>query len=202
MASARQADDSTLRESAVPGVSDALVVVDVQNDFLPGGALAVPRGDEVVAPLNRWIARFESARRPIFATRDWHPADHLSFRAQGGIWPSHCVAGTPGARFAPALQLPATALVISKATGREEAYSGFSGTELAKRLSDAGVRRLFVGGLATDYCVLNTVLDARAAGFDVVVLGAAVRAVEVEPGDGARALERMRQADAVIMDEA
>lgn len=184
---------------AAIGAHDALLIVDVQNDFLPGGALAVQRGGEVIGPLNRWIARFELAGRPIVATRDWHPADHESFRSQGGTWPVHCVAGTPGAAFPPALELPASALVISKATSRKEAYSGFSGTGLAERLAHAGVRRLFVGGLATDYCVLNTVLDARAAGFEVIVLQDAVRAVDLAPDDGARALERMRLAGAVVM---
>lgn len=201
MTTACKDDDPMVQTSETIGARDALLIVDVQNDFLPGGALAVARGDEVIAPLNRWIARFEVTGRLIVATRDWHPTDHVSFRDQGGAWPIHCVAGTPGAAFALALELPATCMVISKATGREEAYSGFSGTGLARRLLDAGVRRLFVGGLATDYCILSTVLDARAAGFDVVVLEGAVRAVNLESGDGARALERMRQAGAAIMQE-
>jgi nicotinamidase/pyrazinamidase len=188
------------RASFVPGAGDALVVVDVQEDFLPGGALAVPRGDEVVAPLNEWLRVFEEAGRPIFATRDWHPRDHCSFAPQGGPWPAHCVAGTSGAAFAAALRLPASAIVISKATRRDaEALSGFSGTELGARLAAAGVRRVVVGGLATDYCVLATVLDARAAGFEVLVPVAAVRAVERAAGDGARALERMERAGARLL---
>ena len=181
-----------------PGRGDALILVDVQNDFLPGGALAVPKGDEVVAALNRYAALFASRQLPVFATRDWHPPDHCSFRAQHGPWPPHCVAGTPGAEFAPGLALPPHTAVVSKATtpGRD-AYSGFAGTELDAMLRAAGVRRLYVGGLATDYCVLNTVKDARAHGYEVVLLRDAIRAVEVHPGDGVRALEEMTQLGAV-----
>ena len=183
-----------------PQRGDALVIVDVQNDFLPGGALAVPHGDEVVPVLNRWIERFTARGLPVVATRDWHPPDHCSFRERGGPWPVHCVAGTEGAAFAPALRLPADALVISKATEPDrEAYSGFEGTDLAERLRGLGVRRLFVGGLATDYCVLSTVRDARREGFDVVLLEDAVRAVDVQPGDGARALEEMRRLGAELV---
>jgi len=172
--------------------ADALVVVDVQNDFVPGGSLAVPHGDEIVPVLNQYIFAFAAAGLPIFATRDWHPADHCSFKAQGGIWPPHCVAGTPGAGFAPALALPASAMIISKATERErDAYSGFAGTDLEARLRKVAATRLFVGGLATDYCVLNTVRDARALGFEVVLLADAVAAVNVAPGDGPRALAEM-----------
>lgn len=185
---------------AAPGAQDALVVVDVQNDFLPGGALGVPHGDEVIAPLNAVLRAFAAAGRPIFATRDWHPANHCSFQARGGPWPPHCVAGTPGAAFAAALELPAAAVVVSKAdTPERDAYSGFAGTDLGERLSALGVRRIVIGGLATDYCVLNTALDASAAGFQVVVLEDAVRAVDVAPGDGARALERMREAGAALL---
>lgn len=186
-------------ESFEPASGDALLIVDVQNDFLPGGSLAVPRGDEVVAPLNGWIARFAAAGLPVFATRDWHPPDHCSFQAQGGPWPPHCVAGTAGAEFAPALRLPAGAVGIAKATRAEaDAYSGFAGTDLAARLREAGVGRLFVGGLATDYCVVNTVIDALAAGFAVVLLAAAIRAVDVAPGDGERAIAAMAAAGAAV----
>lgn len=187
-----------------PGVvdlraDDALVVVDVQRDFLPGGALAVPDGDQVVPAINRYLKRFEREGRLVVLTRDWHPADHVSFRAQGGPWPPHCVAGTPGAGFAPGLDLPAMAQVVSKATRPDaEAYSGFEGTELAARLRQQGVKRLFVGGLATDYCVRATVLDALREGFEVWLLADAVRAVDVRPGDGERALRDMLQAGAGI----
>lgn len=182
-----------------PGLrpGDALVVVDVQRDFLPGGALAVAEGDQVVPVLNRYIARFEEAGLPTVFTRDWHPANHCSFRAQGGPWPPHCVAGSEGAAFAPGLAVPATVLVISKATTPEaDAYSGFQRTPLAQWLRDQGCRRLFIGGLATDYCVLETVRDALAAGFAAVLLRDAVRAVNLQPGDGARAEQAMREAGA------
>jgi nicotinamidase/pyrazinamidase len=182
-----------------PRTGDALLVSDVQNDFLPGGSLAVARGDEVIPCLNRWLAEFAAAGLPIFVTRDWHPPDHCSFHAQGGPWPPHCVAGTEGARFSPALALPATAAVVSKATTRErEAYSAFEGTDLDQRLRAAGVRRVFVGGLATDYCVLGTVRDAIARGYQAVVLPDAVRAVDVTPGDGGRALEEMGRLGAAL----
>lgn len=180
----------------VPG--DALVVVDVQNDFLPGGDLGVSRGDEVVPVLNRYISRFVALKLPVFATRDWHPANHCSFQTQGGPWPKHCVMFTDGANFAPALALPADAVVISKGSRADrEAYSGFEGTDLEEKLRAAKARRLFVGGLATDYCVLNTVRDARSRGFDVFVLCDAVRAVNVQPEDGRKAEEAMFRLGAV-----
>jgi len=172
--------------------ADALLIVDVQNDFVPGGSLAVPRGDEIVPVLNRYIEAFDAAGLPVFATRDWHPADHCSFKAQGGSWPSHCVAGTPGAAFARTLMLPESATIVSKATERaRDAYSGFAGTELEAKLRRIGALQLFVGGLATDYCVLSTVRDARALGFGVMLLTDAIRAVDVRQGDGARAEAEM-----------
>lgn len=178
---------------------DALIVVDVQRDFLPGGALGVPAGDAVVPVLNRAIAGFERAGLPVFYSRDWHPPDHCSFRAQGGPWPPHCIAGSEGAAFAPGLRKPEDAPVISKATTQgQDAYSAFQGTMLAQQLAAAGARRVFVGGLATDYCVKATVLDARANGFEVEVLCDAVRAVEVQPGDGERALREMLKSGAKL----
>jgi len=172
--------------------ADALVIVDVQNDFAPGGSLAVPHGDEVVPVLNRYVEAFDAAGLPVFATRDWHPADHCSFKARGGPWPSHCVAGTQGAGFVPDLALPASATSVSKAAERDrDAYSGFAGTGLEADLRRRGVKRVFVGGLATDYCVLNTVRDARGLGFEVVLLTDAVAAVNVTPGDGPKALAEM-----------
>lgn len=174
--------------------SDALIAVDVQNDFLPGGSLAVPQGDAVIPALNRYLAAFAARALPVFATRDWHPPNHCSFKAQGGIWPPHCVAGTSGAEFAPGLALPQTSVVISKAdTAAADSYSGFGGTDLAARLRACGATRLLIGGLATDYCVLNTVRDAIAAQFDVLLLVDAVRAVGVKPGDGERALAEMQR---------
>ena len=177
---------------------DAVLIVDVQVDFLPGGKLAVQQGDEVVPALNRYVALARRKEVPVFASRDWHPPDHCSFLAQGGPWPEHCVAGSPGAAFAPGLALPRDTVVISKATARDaDAYSAFQGTYLAQRLRALGVKRLLVGGLATDYCVLNTVLDARKEGFEVLLLADAIRTVDVKPGDGERAEREMRSAGAV-----
>jgi nicotinamidase/pyrazinamidase len=179
---------------------DALIAVDVQNDFLPGGSLAVPGGNGVVPVLNRYIALFSGSGLPVFATRDWHPPDHCSFRPQGGMWPLHCIAGAAGAAFPAALALPPDAQVISKADTREkDAYSGFEDTPLNSLLQSAGIRRVFVGGLATDYCVLNTVKDALRLGYTTFVAVDAVRAVDVQPGDGARALEEMRRLGAVAI---
>lgn len=187
-------DDRSLRPD------DSLIIVDVQNDFLPGGPLAVPEGDRVVPVLNRYIARFSDRGLSIVATRDWHPPNHCSFRSQGGPWPPHCVAGTAGAALARQLHLPKTAIIISKATqAARDAYSGFAGTDLEAYLRGLGTKRLFVGGLATDYCVLNTVLDALQAGFRVMLLGDAVRAVDLNPDDGARAAETMRNQGAEVV---
>lgn len=181
----------------VPG--DALVLVDVQQDFLPGGHLGVADGDQVVAPLNRMVELFRARQLPVVATRDWHPLNHCSFHEQGGPWPPHCVQHTHGADWAPELALPADALIVSKGdAATQEAYSGFEGTDLTDRLHRAGVGRLFVGGLATDYCVLQTVLDARAQGYETLVLQDAIRAVDVEAGDGDRALQQMREAGAQL----
>ena len=158
-----------------PHAGDALLLIDVQQDFLPGGSLAVPNSARVIAPLRRCIDLFASRALPVFATRDWHPGDHCSFRTRGGPWPEHCVAGSAGAAFSPALRLPASAQVVSKGTlAAQEAYSGFTGTELERRLNGQAVRRLFIGGLATDYCVAETVQDARRRGFEVVVLRDAI----------------------------
>lgn len=183
-----------------PGQGDALIIVDVQDDFLPGGSLAVPNGDEVVSPLNTLIDTFESRGLPIFATRDWHPENHCSFEARGGPWPPHCIADSPGARFAADLRLPASATVVSKATTADkDAYSGFGDTELDVLLREADVQRVFIGGLATDYCVLNTVRDALSLGYEVMLVSDAVRPVEVEPGDGERALDEMCELGAIAV---
>lgn len=182
---------------------DALLLVDVQRDFCPGGSLPVADGDAVVPALNDWIDAARDAGCPIFASRDWHPADHVSFEARGGPWPSHCVQGTSGASFHPDLRLPQEAIVVSKATTPDsDVYSAFQGTELARLLRERGVRRLWVGGLATDYCVRASVLDALREGFEVAVIGNAVRAVNVDADDGARALEEMRRAGATVLEEA
>ena len=180
---------------------DALIVVDVQRDFLPGGSLAVRDGDRLVPVLNRCLRRFRAARLPIVATCDWHPPNHCSFAAQGGLWPPHCVQESPGAEFLEELELHADALLISKGSETDtDAYSGFDGTDLERCLRDASVRRVFVGGLATDYCVLATVKDALSSGFEVCVLGDAIRAVNVKPGDGDKALDAMLEAGAQIVE--
>jgi nicotinamidase/pyrazinamidase len=176
----------------VPKKGDALIVVDIQNDFLPGGSLAVPGGDEVVPVLNRYIDLFDSAALPVFATRDWHPPNHCSFKSQGGPWPPHCIQGTPGAAFAPGLKLPDNAIIISSATNPEyEAYSGFEGTNLAAQLREHQVKRVWIGGLATEYCVLSTVRDAVAEGFTTLWLRDASRAINVSPGDDLAAEREM-----------
>jgi nicotinamidase/pyrazinamidase len=182
------------------GSTDALVIVDVQNDFLPGGSLAVAEGERIIAPLNRVAAAFAEARQPVIATRDWHPVDHCSFAQQGGAWPIHCVGGTSGAAFPPGLQLPAKVTVISKAwTPTRDAYSGFDGTALGELLRRMRITRIYVGGLATDYCVLSTVRDALQLGFEVVLLVDCIRAVNVSPGDGERAVVEMRSLGAITM---
>ena len=176
------------------GAGDALLAEDVQNDFLPGGKLAVDGGDAVVPALNRYLGLAKKLGLPVYASRDWHPAQHCSFAAQGGPWPEHCVAGSPGAQFAPGFNLPRDAIVIDKAVNPQlEAYSSFEGTELAALLRRAGVRRLLIGGLATDYCVLHTVHDALASGFEVLLLRDAIKAVNVNPADGARAESEMQR---------
>ncbi len=176
---------------------DALVIVDVQNDFLPGGSLAVPEGDAVIPVLNRWIDAAEQAGIPVFFTRDWHPADHVSFAAQGGPWPPHCVQDTVGAAFDERLHVPADATVVSKATHPEaEAYSGFDATDLADMLRELDIERVFVGGLATDYCVRATVLDALHEGFEVRVVEPGIRGIGAETVGKARAA--MEDAGAVF----
>jgi nicotinamidase-related amidase len=175
-------------------MTTALLAVDVQNDFLPGGSLAVPGGDRVIAPLVRAAAEVDL----VVATRDWHPEHHCSFTPRGGAWPAHCVAGSDGARLAPEVDRVADA-IVSKGTRHDaDAYSGFDGTRLAELLRAHGVDTVLVGGLATDYCVRATVLDALRNGFRTVILASAVAAVDVTPGDGERALAELRAAGAEI----
>ena len=181
----------------VLGGGDALLIVDPQVDFLPGGSLGVPQGDAVLAPIHRLIDLYRTHGLPVYVSRDWHPALHCSVAGQGGPWPIHCVAGSDGARFAPGLQLD-DATVVSKATTVDvDAYSAFNGTGLADTLRERGIRRLVVCGLATDYCVLNTVLDGLAAGFEVLLATEAIRAVNVNADDGDRALVRMLEGGAI-----
>ncbi len=171
---------------------DALLVIDVQNDFLPGGALAVPSGDEVIHPINQYAERMVAAGGGVWATRDWHPADHCSFTENGGIWPPHCVQATSGAEFSESLSLPDGSVIVSKATEQDvDHYSGFGGTDLHEQLQGKGVERVFVAGLATDYCVLNTVKDALELGYQTFVLLEGIRAVDVNQGDGQKAIDEM-----------
>jgi nicotinamidase/pyrazinamidase len=177
------------------GPTDALLIVDPQVDFCPGGALAVPGGDRIFSAVNHAAALLEH----VVASRDWHPPGHISFQERGGPWPVHCLAGSPGASFHPALQAERIEHLVSKGTDPDmEAYSAFDGTDLAGWLHDKGVKRLFITGLATDYCVRASTLDARQEGFEVVVLEDAVAPVDVNPGDGERALAEMREAGATV----
>jgi nicotinamidase/pyrazinamidase len=184
-------------------MKDALLVVDVQNDFCPGGSLPVAEGAAVVPVLNQYMQRAVAAGIPIFASRDWHPAQTAHFREFGGQWPPHCVQGTPGAEFHPDLPLPDGAVVVSKGMNPvDEGYSLFEGRledgrDALTALRELGVTRVHVGGLATDYCVRATALDALAARFDVFLLEDAICAVEVQPGDGERAIKEMREAGAI-----
>ena len=180
----------------------ALIVVDVQNDFCPGGALAVPHGDEVIAPLNQLIEDFLERGEPVFKSRDWHPATTKHFAAYGGTWPVHCVQETKGAEFHPNLLDDIHIRVVSKGLGDEDCYSAFDETDLALQLERLGVEEVSVGGLATDYCVKNTVLDALRQGFKVKAITDAMRAVDLQPGDGERAIEEMRNAGAEIVEGA
>jgi nicotinamidase/pyrazinamidase len=186
---------------------DALLIVDFQNDFVPGGALPVPEGDRIAEPLGRLLDAFPL----VVATRDWHPRDHGSFRGvevdpdrwrgadPPSVWPVHCVQGTAGAELHPALDRSKIDLVVDKGQDPwSQGYSAFQDTGLAEILRGRGVDRLYVGGLATNYCVKNSVLDARERGFDVIVIEDAIRGVDIEPGDSQRAIEAMKEAGAVF----
>jgi nicotinamidase/pyrazinamidase len=186
-----------LQKNFSVGKTDALIIVDVQNDFCLGGALPVPEGDQVVPALNDYIKIFEKAKAGVFATRDWHPPNHVSFKAQGGPWPPHCVQNTKGAKFHPDLKLPSSTIVVSKAMNPlKENYSGFEGAELSNTLRKQGVVRVFVGGLATEYCVKSTVLDALKLSFEAVLLSDAIAGINAEPNDAAKAIDKMLKSGA------
>jgi nicotinamidase/pyrazinamidase len=178
----------------------ALIIADVQNDFCPGGALAVPHGDEIIPRLNELTKEFLDRGDVVVKSRDWHPPDTNHFITHGGTWPIHCVRNTPGAEFHPDLLDDPRIIVVSKGLGDGDNYSAFDRTDLAMTLRDRNVEEIWVGGLATDYCVKDTVLDGLKAGFKVVVLTDAMRAVDLRSGDGYRAIETMRQAGAQIID--
>ena len=179
-------------------MSRALIIVDYQNDFArPDGALSVPAGEEIAEAINAHVASGDYDL--VLATRDWHPADHGSFAAQGGPWPPHCVQDSDGAALHPALDTaPLDGIVDKGQDPGTEGYSGFEATELAERLREDDVTEVTIVGLATDYCVKHTALDALREGFAVRVDPAAVRGVEVEPGDSERALEELRAAGATV----
>lgn len=177
--------------------TDALILVDVQNDFYPGGALPVEEGDQVVPLLNRWIEAAREGGAYIIASREWHPPGHVSFRDRGGPWPPHCVQDTQGAAFHPAIRLPSDILVVSKGTDLDrDNYSAFQETGLADVLWRRGVRRVWVGGLALDVCVRATVLDALREGFEVHLIKGATRPVDRR--NGGRAIEEMRAAGCIV----
>ena len=175
---------------------EALIVVDMQRDFMPGGALPVPEGDRIIPRCNEYIRAFMGRGALIVATRDWHPENHISFREQGGPWPRHCVRGTEGAEFV--VELPADAVIISKATEPDrEAYSGFEGTKLAEILKKRGVKRVYICGVATEYCVKATALDAVKHGFETYLLRDAVKGIDEE--DEERALRELESAGVRIL---
>jgi nicotinamidase/pyrazinamidase len=181
----------------------ALIVVDVQNDFCPGGSLAVANGDAVVPPLNRLMKEFLDRGEPVFKTRDWHPASTKHFAAYGGTWPIHCVQNTPGAEFHQDLIDDPRITIVSKGIDESaDGYSGFDGTNLTEILHEQGVEEIWVGGLATDYCVKHTVLHGLNEGFAVKVLADAMLPVNVKPGDGEQAIAEMRAAGAEIVGSA
>ena len=180
-----------------PGAGDALLVIDMQRDFMSGGALPVAQSDALIPVINACMHRFDDRGLPVFATRDWHPPDHASFVTGGGPWPVHCVAGSDGARFAEGLAWPATLHIVNKGEQRDlPGYSAFEGTQLHAQLQRQGVQRLFVTGVATEYCVRASVLDALKLGYALVLLREGVRAVCAQ--DGERALHEMQQQGAIL----
>ena len=186
---------------------DALIIVDVQNDFCPGGSLPVSEGDKIVPVLNRYIENFTKAGLAVFATRDWHPERTSHFNTDGGPWPPHCIRGTEGAKFHASLALGSNVVILSKGMSPyADSYSGFQaanadGVTLGNLLRERGVERIFVGGLATDYCVKHTVLDGLKEGFKVVLLEDAIRGVNLNPDDSKQAIEEMVRAGAAKGDE-
>jgi len=183
-------------------VGDGLLLVDPQNDFCPGGSLPVADGDAVIPVLNSWASAAHRAGVPIFVSRDWHPPRTTHFKEYGGVWPPHCVMDTPGGEFHPDLRLPPSAVVVSKGMGEDEnAYSAFqardnAGVLLGALLHERDVHRLYVMGLATDYCVKASALDGLAGAFHVTLVREGVRAVNLQPEDGETALAEMRGAGA------
>jgi nicotinamidase/pyrazinamidase len=182
---------------AINGKKDAIIIVDVQKDFCPGGALPTPAGDKIIPTLNDYVKKFSKSKALIVATRDWHPPNHTSFKEYGGAWPPHCIQETKGAEFHPELSLPKNTKVVSKGSNpAKEAYSGFDGTDLDEELKSLGIKRLFIGGIATEYCVKNTVLDALRLGFETVLLVDAIQGIDADPDISKRAVEEMLESGA------
>ncbi|AJC72201.1 pyrazinamidase/nicotinamidase pxnc [Thermococcus guaymasensis DSM 11113] len=176
---------------------EALIVVDMQRDFMPGGALPVPEGDRIIPIVNECVRKFRERRALIVATRDWHPENHISFKERGGPWPRHCVQNTPGAEFV--VELPPDAVIISKAADPDkEAYSGFEGTNLAEILKEKGVKRVYVCGVATEYCVRATALDAVKYGFETYLLKDAIKGIN--PEDEKKTLEELQRAGVKLVE--
>jgi nicotinamidase/pyrazinamidase len=183
------------------GKNGALIIVDVQNDFCPGGALAVPDGDRVIPVLNQWIEAAVKAQVAIFATRDWHPPEHISFKARDGPWHPHCVQNTPGAELHGKLQLPDNAIIINKGFDPDhDSYSGFDRTDLDLRLRAAGAKSLWIGGLALDYCVMATAQDAAKRGYEVHVITAATRPIGTSHEEIQATLDQLRNAGVFLED--
>ena len=177
---------------------DALLIVDVQKDFCPGGALPVEAGDTIVPVINHWIDVAVSKGVPVYATRDWHPMEHLSFKEGGGLWPTHCIQDSDGAKFHQDLGLPSSTIIVTKGVRfDQDQNSAFDQTGLAVQFRKDGIRRVWVAGLAEDVCVLATVLDGRREGFDVVLLAHATRPITSEGSEKAR--QQMQDAGARIV---
>ncbi len=192
---------TSLDPNTVLAEDDALLVVDVQNDFCPGGALAVPDGDRILPVLNDWIDAADRLGLPIIASRDWHPEHHVSFEEREGPWPRHCVQNTPGAAFHPDLRLPDDADIVDKGdTPDHDDYSPFQATDLATLLHNVGVRRIWIGGLAEDVCVKASAIDAAKAGFDARVIADATRPVDPNAADDA--VREMTEAGATVVEHA
>jgi len=185
----------------------ALLIVDVQKDFCPGGSLAVAGGDEIIPVINNYIRLFQEKGLLILASRDWHPETSVHFKTRGGIWPVHCVQGSEGAQFHPEMRLPESAVILSKGMNPEknDEYSDFQavteqGVPFPEFLKEQGISRFYISGIATDYCVKATVIDALNNGFAVTLLEDAIIGVELNPGDSARAIDEMIAAGATLED--
>jgi nicotinamidase-related amidase len=166
---------------------------------MPGGKLPVKEADKIVPVINKYIKKFQELNRLIIATRDWHPENHISFKERGGPWPRHCIQNTHGAEFHPSLKLPDDVIIIDKATHPDrDAYSGFQETFLDLELRRHNIKRVFVSGVATEYCVRATVIDALKLGYETILLIDAIKGVELRPGDVDTALKEMLRNGAIL----